>query len=251
MNRATAERLLDLNRRFYEERGGDFSATRQRLQPGVKRLIERLQGSESILDLGCGNGELARALSRGGYHGSYLGLDSSPVLLAEASSSSFGFPVRLLAADLSQPGWDRGLMPAEAGISSVQEPPFEVIFCFAVLHHLPGAALRSEVLCKIHELLGVEGIFMLSNWRFTHSPRTSRRIQSWNAAGLAREDVEPNDYLLDWKRGGISLRYVHQFEESELRELAAANGFEVTETFYSDGADGQSSIYQVWRKARG
>ena len=77
MESIITKQLLDLNRRFYTEYGREFSATRERLQTGVLHVIESLRGDETILDLGCGNGELARTLSRRGHHGSYLGLDFS------------------------------------------------------------------------------------------------------------------------------------------------------------------------------
>jgi tRNA (uracil-5-)-methyltransferase TRM9 len=251
VNSATVDRLLDLNRRFYEDRGRDFSATRLRLQPGVKRLLQTLHGDESVLDLGCGNGELARSLSGRGHRGSYLGLDFSPILLAEAGGSSFGFPVRFVHCDLSQPSWDHAIADASAGAPSAHIPSFEVIFCFAVLHHVPSASLRSGIVCKIHDLLAADGRFILSTWRFTDSPRMSGRIQPWSAAGLTAEEVDPHDYVLDWKRGGQALRYVHQFDESELGELSGSTGFALTESFYADGADRKSSIYQVWRKSQG
>ncbi len=251
MDPATAQRLLDLNRRFYSERGRDFSATRLRLQPGVKRLLDRLRGGESILDLGCGNGELARSLSQRGHRGSYLGLDFSPVLLAAAAASSLSFPVRFASADLSQPSWDHVISDDSRGGSSSRRQPFDVIFCFAVLHHMPGASLRSSILCGVHDLLASDGAFMLSNWRFTESPRMSGRIQPWSALGLTADDVDTHDHLLDWRGGGSALRYVHEFDEAELGELASATGFQVTETFYSDGADRKSSIYQIWRLGGG
>ena len=40
------KQLLDLNRLFYAEHGRDFSATRERLQTGVLRVIESLRGDE-------------------------------------------------------------------------------------------------------------------------------------------------------------------------------------------------------------
>ncbi len=248
MNRATVESLLAINRRFYEERGRDFSATRLRLQPGVKRLIEGLGGDESILDLGCGNGELARWLSRRGHRGSYLGLDQSTELLAEAAASSFGFPVDFRPANLADSTWDRSFTSGQA--LGPPQKPFGIVLCFAVLHHIPSGALRSSIACKVHDVLADAGAFMLSNWRFTNSVRMNRRIQPWSAAGIQARDVDANDHLLDWRAGGSALRYVHEFDEAELAELASANGFDIAETFYSDGADHQSSLYQVWKKRR-
>ena len=56
MNSAVAARLIELNREFYTRFGDSFSATRHRIQPGVRRVLEMLGGDEDILDLGCGNG---------------------------------------------------------------------------------------------------------------------------------------------------------------------------------------------------
>src|SRR5512147_815905 len=86
MDSRTAARLIEINRDFYTRFGDSFSATRHRLQPGVRRALESLKGDESILDLGCGNGELARELAKRGQRGPYLGLDFSRPLLREAET---------------------------------------------------------------------------------------------------------------------------------------------------------------------
>ena len=86
MDPATARRLADLNREFYQTFAGEFSGTRQRLQPGVRKILSGLGGSEQILDLGCGNGQVARSLTRVGFNGSYLGLDYAPALLKIAGA---------------------------------------------------------------------------------------------------------------------------------------------------------------------
>jgi len=52
----TVNRLIELNRQFYQTFAGAFSATRQRIQPGVRRQIEQLPANARLLDLGCGNG---------------------------------------------------------------------------------------------------------------------------------------------------------------------------------------------------
>jgi hypothetical protein len=31
--------------------------------------------------------------------------------------------------------------------------------------------------------------------------------------GLSANDVDPGDYLLDWRSGGEGLRYIHHFSE--------------------------------------
>lgn len=241
MKAETAKRLLELNRKFYTDFGGPFSATRGRIQPGVRRVLDSLEGDETILDLGCGNGELARTLSREGHRGAYLGLDFSLPLLADAGSVPEGFSAEFREVDLTQ-------LSVISVQSSVTEN-WSLVTAFAVLHHIPGQSLRQDILMKIHELLSQDGRFIHSNWQFLNSPRLRERVRPWSEAGLTEADVDPGDYLLDWRSGGTGLRYVHHFNEAELAELAESSGFTIVETFYSDGKEGNLAIYQEWRLA--
>ena len=241
VNAATAERLLNLNRQFYDEHGRDFSQTRERLQPGVQRLVNTLHGDESILDLGCGNGELARTLSRVGHRGDYLGLDFSPQLLKEAQREAFTFSAKFLQVDLAQ-------LSLVTDHYSLIPNHYSLVTAFAVLHHIPKIELRLKLIREVYNLLAPGGLFMHSNWQFLSSPRLKARIQPWDAVGLTVQDVDANDYLLDWKRGSKGLRYVHHFDEAELTELAQAGKFDVLESFYSDGENKKSCLYQIWKK---
>jgi hypothetical protein len=90
------------------------------------------------------------------------------------------------------------------------------------------------------------GRLTLSVWNFLASPRLRRRILPWREAGLAEGELDPGDYLLDWRRGGRGLRYVHHFTEPELDGLAAATGFGVADGYLSDGESGVLGRYQVW-----
>ncbi len=241
MNSSTLACLVEINRDFYTRFGDSFSATRHRLQPGVRRALARLHGEESILDLGCGNGELARELAKRGHHGPYLGVDFSLPLLREAESQPEGFSARFLQVDLTQPS-AFSLQPSAIG-------GWSLITAFAVLHHIPSAELRLDILRVVHQLLRGDGIFIHSNWQFLNSEKLKARIQPWEAAALSASAVDAGDYLLDWRNGGKGLRYVHHFDEKELEELAKASGFRVADTYYSDGEGGQLGLYQIWRPA--
>src|SRR5512143_2011429 len=151
MDSVTAARLIELNRDFYSRFGGAFSATRGRLQPGVLRILRSLRGDESVLDLGCGNGELARELARRGHRGPYLGLDFSLPLLHDARSGLKDLNARFLQADLTHPLDTTGFL---AGAER-----WSLITCFAVLHHIPGEAARLDVLRAVRKLLAAEGHF--------------------------------------------------------------------------------------------
>ena len=252
MDADTVQRLLDLNRQFYQTFALHFSATRQRLQPGVMRILDRLQPGEqtavggfrpagavlNLLELGCGNGKLAREIAARGFHGDYVGVDLTPHFLQTAGESLEGRSgFMFLQSDLSEPDWDHPL-PHRA---------YDAILAFAVLHHLPGETIRRKVLERARALISPGGRFYLSAWQPLNSQRLRSRLQPWKAIGLAEGQVDPGDILIDWRQGGEGLRYVHVYSQSELERLAATAGYEVEETFYSDGEGGRLGIYQIWK----
>ena len=240
MDSSTRDRLIQLNHQFYQTFAQHFSLTRQRLQPGVKRLMARIPMDARLLDLGCGNGHLWRSLASAGFRGSYTGLDFSAELLRLAEDG-FSRPAEksravFLQADLSTMDWDAGLTGQA----------YDFILAFAVFHHLPSYELRLQTLRKAHRLLALGGELSHSEWQFLNSPRLRLRIQPWQTIRLSESLVDPGDYLLDWRHGGYGLRYVHHFNQDELSLMAEQSGFRIVDTFLSDGESARLSLYQTW-----
>lgn len=238
MTSQTARRLLRLNRDFYREFAGEFSATRARLAPGTLRALRLCGNAASLLDVGCGDGRVGRALRDALVPNSilcYRGVDFSPRLLRMADLRARDFAS--VTADLSGPGWKRH--PALEGMR------FDCAVCFAVLFHIPGARRRARLLREIRELLAPGGRAVISVWQFLHLPRLRKRVIPWEAVGLSQNDVEAGDLLVDWRRGGRGLRYVHHFSEEELLALCRGAGFSVDQTYRSDGESGDLSLFAV------
>jgi hypothetical protein len=120
---------------------------------------------------------------------------------------------------------------------------------FAVLHHMPGRRLRIDLLNQARHWLRPTGRLILSNWQFSNNVRMHARVLPWAGAGLNETDLDPGDHLVDWRRGGAGVRYVHEFTERELAEIAGESGFQVMDSFLSDGADHRSGLYQIWKPA--
>jgi SAM-dependent methyltransferase len=238
-------RLLRLNQQFYQTFAEHFVDTRTQLQPGVMSVLDTIPSEASVLDIGCGHGEVASELERRGHYGTYLGLDSSVAFLSIANRKCKHPRARFKYGDLADPSWFKNLsLPTEGKTKDT----YNRILAFAVLHHLPGQNIRLNTVHNVHSLLADDGQFVHSNWNFIVSPHLRDRIVPWEAIGLTQGDVDQGDYLLDWRRGGYGLRYVHLFNQEELQNLAKSSNFRVVETFYSDGEGGRLGLYQVWER---
>jgi len=235
MNSDITKQLIELNRKFYDQFGDSFSATRQRLQPGVKKILETIQADNSVLDLGCGNGHFLHELHYRGHQATLLGADFSLPLLRNAEST---LGVEFREADLMQLSAFRDQLSVEGG--------WDVITMFATLHHIPSQELRLDILRTVKTLLKPGGKFYLSNWQFLNSEKLKARVQPWGRVGLSDSDVDDGDYLLDWRSGGEGLRYAHQFSAEELQGLADQVQMKVEASFLSDGENGRLGLYQVW-----
>lgn len=250
MQKAAVEKLFDINGLFYQNCGAAFAETRRRIQPGVDRVLEKWVKPGHWLDLGCGSGALALEWLKRGLAGTYEGLDFSPVLIETAESSiresSLNSEGRVLfgQTNLADEGW----------VSACKLTAYDGILMLAALHHIPGAVNRERLLRQVAGLLPAGGLFLHSEWQFDRAPRLMARVQPWSRAGLAEEDVEPGDTLLDWRHmlpgqsAEAGLRYVHLFSAAELANLAEMSGFEIIDEFRSDGVTGDLSLYQAWRK---
>lgn len=246
MNDKTAAMLVEINHQFYQSCARSFSKTRRRVQPGVKRSIAGyLQHTipSQILDVGCGNGELAKVISEKGTSGTYIGIDFSDALIREFTPANTGadFQIRWLVRDLMRPDWYEGL----------GQGSFDRILCFAVLHHIPGLNNQLRILKDIRQLLKSDGILIFSVWQFLSSQKLVHRIQSWDTVGMHDSDVDEGDYLLDWRADGNldCLRYVHHFTSNNLEEMRRECKYKQIEQFLSDGVNDQLGLYNVWQPA--
>lgn len=243
-------RLAALNREFYETFAEAFAETRPRPAPGVQRVLDRIPNGARVLEIGCGDGKVSRRLAARGV--TYVGVDASAALIARAerynrewrleigdSIANLLSPISFLRADVLAPGWDIVL-----GAQS-----FDWILAFAVFHHLPGRENRARLLHTLAARLRAGGTVALSNWQFTRSARLKRRLRPWSELGLREADVEPNDYLLSWERGGKrGLRYVHLLDEVEACMLAESAGLTVSEIFSADGISNDLTEYVLMIK---
>jgi SAM-dependent methyltransferase len=231
------QKLLALNRNFYEQQADSFAASRDHYQDGYPRLLPYVPvPCAGLLDVGCGEGRFGRFLQAHQAVAHYVGLDGSAGLLAAAREKT---PGTYHQRDISRPGF-----LAELG-------SFPAIACLSTLQHIPGRDGRRRLLQEMAAHLEPGGVLFLANWQFTKSPRQQRKILPWSTIGLTERDVEPGDYLLSWQRQGSGMRYVTEINLDETRELAHAAGFKEVAHFRSDGREGDLNLYTIWRRPGG
>ncbi|MDX1642941.1 MAG: class I SAM-dependent methyltransferase [Thermoanaerobaculia bacterium] len=256
MERRTIRRLDAINREFYQRHAEAFDATRRRPWDGWKRVVDHLSALErpSILDVGCGNARFGLfAERRLGRPVDYLGIDRSRPLLERARRRGRS-AWRWLEADLVRHG-----LPAALG-----RRRFDLVACFGVMHHLPGEALRRELLTAMSRHVGAAGLLAVSFWQFgDHARFTGRAVEprSLDEDSLDLDDeMEPGDYLLPWGESAdgatsASLRYCHHSDRAEVERLLAGSmsgeGFEPVDAFVADGASGALNLYRLLRRVGG
>jgi tRNA (uracil-5-)-methyltransferase TRM9 len=224
----TIRRLNVINREFYASVAEDFDTTRGKPWPGWQRLLPLLHLPLSVLDAGCGNGRLGVFLAqRLGTSIQYHGIDSNPALIEHARQSLQHIETQFELRDIVE-------QPPDAG-------QYDLAALLGVLHHIPGAERRRALIRTLAERVAPDGLLVFTCWRFYEYPRFRDRIVPMPADLSA----EPDDYLLDWRRGANALRYCHYVDDAELAQLIDASGLRLVLQYRADGQSGDMNLYVV------
>jgi tRNA (uracil-5-)-methyltransferase TRM9 len=233
MNDETRRQLNAINREFYHITADAFDQTRSQPWEGWYKLLEYLPPVHNgfrVLDVGCGNGRfgvfLAEQYPQHTIH--YHGIDSSADLMVRAQTVLDAYHPRLVTT-LEQ----RDVI--EDGLPQLSEP-YDLVVLFGVLHHIPGFDQRRAFINTLAQQIKSEGLLAVTIWRFFEFERFRSRIVPWPPE-LA-DQVEPHDYLLDWRRGQTALRYCHYVDDSELTKIISMNSRYTVIQYNADGVEG-------------
>ncbi len=230
MDDSLVRKLVELNTGFYARFSAPFAASRSAPQPGFFSLLEDLPARPfSVLDVGCGNGRFGRFLHGAQRLDYYVGVDATQALLDQIVD----FDGELHVRDISLPDSLRGL------------GRFDLVACLATLQHIPGQENRLRLLREMAAHLEPTGLLVLSNWQFLNDSRQRRKIRPWALVDIDPSQVEPNDYLLSWERGGSGIRYVAYLDEKASEELTIAADLRIVKQVVRDGREGNLNLYTI------
>lgn len=244
--------LLALNLQTYNQIASKFAQTRQKpLWPEIYDFKKYIKPGQKVLDFGCGSGRLLNLFSassadkpvcrrgRKDIHINYTGVDNSPKLLKIAKSKAKTDRVEECSFAVSD-------ILSDTLKSRLKQRNFDVVFCLAVLHHIPAQELRLKALSQIYGLLKDNGYLFMTNWnlwRLSFKDKTwwrykikvkSEKSKVKSTSQKSNVPMRWKDVITYWQDGGESYPlYYHAFTLRELGSLLKKAGFKVVKNQYS------------------
>lgn len=202
-------KLKEIVASSYELTAQHFNETRSKVAaPDFVWAVNQIGSDDQVLDAGCGNGRLLDYIKLRPEQ--YLGLDQSSSLLAYARDKHPGY--NFIKADLS-------------AVEALIREKFSLIFCSAVISHIPGRKERREVLRSLLAATLPEGRLIISFWKLEGRNRRKLYLTWWKKM-TGRHPYGWRDLIFPWKnaRGEeISPRYYYAFTKRYFcRELRRA-----------------------------
>ncbi|MDD3285605.1 MAG: class I SAM-dependent methyltransferase [Patescibacteria group bacterium] len=203
----------------YELTAGHFNDTRSKVAaPDFQWAAKQINSHDQVFDAGCGNGRLLDYAPISSAN--YLGFDQSNKLLSFARRQHPGYQFK--SGDLSK-------------LQSVAPASFSVIFCSAVLSHMPGRKERIDALHSFYNLSLPGGRLIISFWKMKGKYRRQLWHNWWKKL-TGHYPYDWNDLIFPWKdqKGqAVSARYYYCYSRRRFKKDILAAGWKI-ERIYDD-----------------
>ena len=216
MQENLAKKILQKNIQDYDKIAEKFSDTRDYLPHDINFLKKYTPNQAKILDLGCGNGRLCEIFPKSEFK--YLGIDPSQELIKIAKKR---YP-------------DQNFQICAPFSLTFSANSFDIIYCLAVLHHIPSEQYRYKFIKQVYNILKKDGVCVFTVWDIKQHSRISKNILVNNLKkiiGLNKMDF--NDTLYPFKNSSgdtIIDRYLHGFSLNELKNLFVKSKFKILDS---------------------
>jgi SAM-dependent methyltransferase len=251
MKKKTIISLDKLNECFYQKHAQSFDQTRQYFWPGWDKLQSQIiklackNKKFAVLDVGCGNARFAEFLKKNQYCFTYLGTDNNPYLLKKAEE-------RLASLKLTFQLQRFNLVTAllENKLNTKFNKKFDLIIAFGVLHHIPSFKLRKKLIEQLGDLLkNKNSLLVVTAWQFADQFRFDSKKINFSQFKINQEDLEKNDFILDWQKNQSIPRYCHFVDINETNQInKKINSVKLSSTFFADGKTNNLNLYSIWKR---
>lgn len=287
MDRITAEILCKITDDFYATQAHSFSATRQAPWEGwdcVLREVGLLEypsiedpdsrGMSSVhpslegglfrnmavpftaLDVGAGNlrfFKYVREQLPSDVQLDFYAVDNCEAMLPDEEALANEMPyVRFEKVDVLQ-----RLVHGADLVDAIEAPPCSLVTSFGLMHHVPGMALRADLLNALVRMAAPGGYVAVSFWQFMENEELAAKARTFHERAMEALQFNPvsldfGDYLLGWQELAPqpgNIRYAHSFTTPEIDALAASVGdrAKVHARFNADGRSGDLNHYLILR----
>ncbi|MCX7793198.1 MAG: class I SAM-dependent methyltransferase [Thermodesulfovibrionales bacterium] len=173
-------------------------------------LFKYLKPEYRIIDVGCGNGNIALALGLLGYSVTGVDINQSAIERANQKAQSLRLPnVNFITADIC---------------NSHIDGCYDIAIMNAFMTTLVDEALRVEVLRRIRDLLRNNGLLYIADFLQNYNiPLYRQRYEEGISCGLEKGTF----YVRD--SDGNILYLAHHFESKEIMELVINTGYKIIE----------------------
>ena len=193
------DKLIELNRRGYNQISADFKLSRLDFWPELKYFKKFIEKDSSVLDIGCAHGRLIKLLN--GLKIDYHGLDYSAELVKIARKENPGLSFEI----------------GDARALPYASEKFDSVWMIALLHHLnPKACLK--VVNEAKRVLRPSGKIIITIWQ-----PNKAWMKSWRRIGV-------NSFLNKW--GGKSWLYYYCYRPWKIKSLVRKANLMILEEGY-------------------
>lgn len=200
-----------------------WDISRFRPSPIKVKVLKAVKKGFVVGDIGCGNGLIIPEVLR---HGAkkYYGLDISSQLIKIAK--------KRYAEEIK-----KGKVELKVG-NALKLPygnnKLNLVFSFAVMHHLPGSENHLKFLEDLHRVLKPGGKAILINWNLLNKKLSQRFDIKERLMQAEKEGYDKRDVFVPWKAtaGENIERFVHIFVPEEIKKLAKQVGFKKIKNEY-------------------
>lgn len=219
--------------KFYEAHAQEFTNTRKKPWTGWFKCLEIIkqkfpEDKISVLDIASGNGRFYEFLiQNSNYKLDYLGLDNNDFMMIEAL-------LKYQYANFKN-------FNVFFDLDSLNKK-YNVISIFGLTHHIPGNKFRMEWFEKLPDLIGENGLLIMTFWQLGQDQRFKKAVKA--------DDLEENDYYYGWGDSDDK-RYVHIYTDEELQkinELFEKKNTVLIETFTADGKNNNLNKYFIFER---